>query len=49
MIIADTGGWAGAGFGNRWLLLNNLLQLGDFFVHKIAFTNFVGLDMFEPI
>jgi len=49
MIIADTGGWAGAGFGNRWLLLNNLLQLGDFFGHKIAFTNFVGLDMFEPI
>ena len=49
MIIADTGGWAGAGFGNRWLLLNNLLQLGEFFGHKIAFTNFTGLDMFESI
>ena len=49
MIIADTGGWQGAGFGNRWLLLNNLLQLGDLFGHKIAFTNFIGLDMFEPI
>ena len=26
MIIADTGGWIGSGFGNKWLLLNNLLQ-----------------------
>ena len=49
MIIADTGGWLGAGFGNRFLLLNNLLQLGDLFGHKVAFTNFTGLDMFEPI
>jgi len=49
MIIADTGGWLGSGFGNKWLLLNNLLQLGEFFGHDIAFTTFTGLDMFEPI
>ena len=49
MIIADTGGWLGAGFGNRFLLLNNLLQLSHFSGHRIAFTPFKGLDMFKEI
>ena len=49
MIIADTGGWLGAGFGNRFLLLNNLLQLSHFSGHHIAFTPFKGLDMFKEI
>jgi len=49
MIIADTGGWSGAGFGNRFLLLNNLLQLSYFSGHHIAFTPFKGLDMFKEI
>jgi hypothetical protein len=49
MIIADTGGWLGAGFGNRFLLLNNLLQLSHFSGHHIAFTPFKGLGMFKEI
>tara|TARA_R110001592_G_scaffold124602_1_gene333674 strand:+ start:1105 stop:1941 length:837 start_codon:yes stop_codon:yes gene_type:complete len=49
MIIADTGGWAGAGFGNRLLLLNNVLQLSHFSGHQVYFTNFTGLDIFKQI
>jgi len=49
MLFVDFNEWPAWRFGNKILLLNNLIQISYYFKIPYTFNNFLGLDLFENL